>query len=99
MTHPVRIALAGTAGGYVGVVPAAAQGKAMQTIPMIGTEEVERRLASAGEDWSLLDVRDADERAQAAIDGSQQIYAGQLNDRHRDIDPSRSEEHTTELRS
>src|SRR3546814_4196275 len=62
MTHLVRIALDGIAGGYVGVVPAAAQGKAMQTIPMIGTEEVERRLASAGEDWTLRDVRDADER-------------------------------------
>src|SRR3546814_16708865 len=47
---------------------------------------VERRLASAGEDWTLLDVRDADERAQAAIEGSQHIHVGQLNDRYRDLD-------------
>src|SRR3546814_19063142 len=49
MTHLVRIELDGIAGGYVGVVPAAAQGKAMQTIPKIGNGEVESRLASAGE--------------------------------------------------
>src|SRR3546814_5295799 len=39
MTHLVRIALDGIAGGYVGVVPAAAQGKAMQPIPMIGRSD------------------------------------------------------------
>src|SRR3546814_526055 len=44
MTHLVRIALDGIAGGYVGVVPAAAQGKAMQTIPMIGTRSEGRRV-------------------------------------------------------
>ncbi|MEP2723190.1 MBL fold metallo-hydrolase [Roseibium sp.] len=89
MTHLVRIALDTIEGGYVGVVPAAAQGKAMQTIPMIGTGEVEHRLASSGEDWTLLDVRDADERAQAAIEGSQHIYVGQLNERYRDLDPAK----------
>src|SRR3546814_2881031 len=46
MTHLTRIALDRVVGGYVGVVPAAAQGKAMRNIPMIGTAEVERRLAS-----------------------------------------------------
>ena len=89
MTHLVRIALDNLEGGYVGVVPAAAQGKTMRTIPMIGTGEVERRLESAGEDWTLLDVRDADERAQAAIEGSQHIYVGQLNERFRDLDPTK----------
>lgn len=89
MTHLVRIALDNLEGGYVGVVPATAQGKTMRTIPMIGTGEVERRLESAGEDWTLLDVRDADERAQAAIEGSQHIYVGQLNERYRDLDPTK----------
>src|SRR3546814_1641209 len=37
MTHLTRIALDRVVGGYVGVVPAAAQGKAMRTLPMIGT--------------------------------------------------------------
>ena len=76
MTHLVRIALDDIEGGYVGVVPAAAQGKAMRTIPMIGTAEVERRLESDERGWTLLDVRDADERAERAIEGSQHIYVG-----------------------
>src|SRR3546814_8446711 len=70
------------------VVPAAAQGKAMRNIPMIGTAEVERRLASEEANWTLLDVRDADERSQGAIDRSQHIYIGELNERFRDLDQS-----------
>jgi hydroxyacylglutathione hydrolase len=62
MEHLVRIALDNIVGGYVGVVPAAASGKTMRSIPMIGTEEVERRLQEKPGDWTLLDVRDADER-------------------------------------
>lgn len=92
MTHLVRIALDNIVGGYVGVVPAAAQGKAMRTIPMIGTDEVERRLQSDEDGWTLLDVRDADERAQGSIGGSQHIYVGQLNERYRDLD--RSQDYT-----
>src|SRR3546814_216353 len=88
MTHLTRIALDRVVGGYVGVVPAAAQGKAMRNIPMIGTAEVERRLASEDANWTLLDVRDADERSQGAIDRSQHIYIGELNERFRDLDQS-----------
>lgn len=88
MAHLVRISLDNVAGGYVGVVPAAAQGHEMKTIPMIGTEEVEKRLEGTRDDWTLLDVRDADERSQSSIDGSQHIYVGQLNERYRDLDPA-----------
>lgn len=89
MVHLVRIALDNVAGGYVGVVPAAAQGHEMKTIPMINTEEVENRLKADNDDWILLDVRDADERADSAIDGSQHIYVGELNERYRELDPAR----------
>ena len=88
MTHLVRIALDNIQGGYVGVVPAAAQGKSMRTIPMIGTDEVERRLESDEGGWTLLDVRDADERAEGAIEGSRHIYVGELNEQYRDLDPA-----------
>ena len=88
MTHLVRIALDDIQGGYAGVVPAAAQGKPMRTIPMIGTEEVERRLESAKDSWTLVDVRDADECAQNAIEGSEHIYVGELNERYHDLDPA-----------
>jgi hydroxyacylglutathione hydrolase len=89
MEHLVRIALDNVLGGYVGVVPAAASGKRMHLIPMIDTETVERRLADGFDDWTLLDVRDADERAEESIKGSQHIYVGELNERWRDLDPSR----------
>ena len=35
-------------------------------------------------------MRDADERAATAIDGSKHIYVGELSKQWRDLDPSRS---------
>ena len=86
MTHLVRIALDNVVGGYVGVVPAAAQGRDMAMIPMIATGEVASRLENRPTGWTLLDVRDADERSASAIDGSQHICVGELNERYRDLD-------------
>ncbi|MBB3105825.1 hydroxyacylglutathione hydrolase [Psychrobacter luti] len=90
MAHLVRIAFDNIIGGYVGVVPAAAQGQEMQQTPMIDTAEVEARLINnkgkEDSNWTLLDVRDADERATTAIEGSQHIYVGQLNERWRELD-------------
>jgi hydroxyacylglutathione hydrolase len=60
----------------------------MRTIPMIGTEKVERRLEGGEDGWTLLDVRDADERAQNAIKDSKHIYVGELNEHFRDLDPA-----------
>lgn len=88
MTHLVRIALDNIVGGYVGIVPAAAQGKEMQKTPMIGTTEVEDRLNNAS-GWTLLDVRDDDERADSAIEGSQHIYVGHLNEQWHKLDKDR----------
>ncbi|MBU7580314.1 MAG: MBL fold metallo-hydrolase [Porphyrobacter sp.] len=88
MEHLVRIALDNIVGGYVGIVPAAAQGEQMQQTPMIDTEEVERRLRGR-EGWTLLDVRDADEREASAIEGSQHIYVGELNTRWNELDKDR----------
>ena len=87
MEHLVRIALDKIVGGYVGVVPAAASGKSMRSIPMISTEEVERRLQGKPGDWTLLDVRDADERKAHSIKGSRHIYVGELNEMWKDLDP------------
>ncbi|EMD81827.1 MBL fold metallo-hydrolase [Pacificimonas flava] len=88
MEHLVRIALDNVMGGYVGVVPAAAQGVEMQQTPMIDTQAVESRLKDA-DDWTLLDVRDADERAAVSIEGSRHIYVGQLNEAWRELDKDR----------
>lgn len=84
--HLVRIALDNVVGGYVGVVSAAAQAKPMEQVPMIGTAEVERRLREEASGWSLLDVRDAQERAAGAIEGSLHIYVGELHRRWAELD-------------
>lgn len=89
MTHLVRIALDDVIGGYVGVVPAAARGRKIGMIPMIGTREVQSRLNGKDTNWTLLDVRDADERAADFIDGSQHIYVGELNKHYCELDPDR----------
>ncbi|NNC59069.1 MAG: MBL fold metallo-hydrolase [Erythrobacter sp.] len=89
MEHLVRIALDNMVGGYVGVVPAAAQGLEMRSIPMVDTGTVEDRLQRGNSDWTLLDVRDADERASAAIEGSQHIYVGCLNEQWQSLDQDR----------
>jgi hydroxyacylglutathione hydrolase len=60
----------------------------MEMTPMIGTEEVKQRLAGAN-NWTLLDVRAADERSESAIEGSQHIYIGHLNERWCELDKHR----------
>lgn len=87
--HLVRIALDNIVGGYTGLVPAAAAGKGMAQIPMIATDVVQKRLEDGRDNWTLLDVRDADERSEASIEGSQHIYVGELNERWKELDESR----------
>lgn len=86
MAHLSRIGLDHVVGGYAGVVPAAANGVKMKSLPMIGTDTVKVRLDENAPGWTLLDVRDADERAAGAIDGSQHIYVGELNERWSELD-------------
>ncbi len=90
MTHLVRIGLDSIVGGYVGIVPAAAQGMKMASLPMIGTNEVQDRLERKRDDWTLLDVRDLDERRSGAIEGSDHIYVGELNSRFAELDRERA---------
>ncbi|MDE0490521.1 rhodanese-like domain-containing protein [Psychrobacter sp. A3] len=61
---------------------------------MIDTHEVNKRLNDNDTDidqknWVLLDVRDADERAADAIEGSEHIYVGHLNERWQVLDKHR----------
>ena len=90
LSHLTRIGLDHVIGGYNGVVPAAASGVTMNSIPMVGTNTVKSRLDKAEGDWTLLDVRDADEREASAIEGSEHIYVGELNERWSQLDKDRS---------
>ncbi len=89
-THLMRMALDNIIGGYTGVVPAAAQGVNMATIPMVDTDTVKARLEDGDAAWTLLDVRDANERDAAAIEGSRHIYIGELAERYQELDPNAS---------
>ena len=60
MSHLTRIGLDKLVGGYAVMVPAAANGVAMNAIPMIDTDTVELRLENGSSDWMLFDVRYAD---------------------------------------
>lgn len=86
MAHFTRIGLDNVVGGYVGIVPAAANGVRMNTIEMVDTRTVKRRLADDRKNWTLLDVRDADERSEKAIEGSRHIYVGELNEKWSELD-------------
>lgn len=89
-THLMRIGLDNIEGGYVGLVEAVASGRAFSQLPMIGVEEVKRRLEAGADGWTLLDVRAADEVEEASIEGAEHIYAGHLNERWSDLDPNRA---------
>src|SRR3546814_14633412 len=60
----------------------------MGKLPMSGAWKYEGRRAREDGNWTILDVRESDERSQAAIDRSQNIYIGELNERFRDLDQS-----------
>lgn len=87
MEHLVRIGLDNVAGGYTGVVEAVAEGRAFRALPMISTGQVRERLEADRDDWTLLDVRAADEVNENRIEGSTYIYLGHLNERWQDLDP------------
>ena len=87
MEHLSRIALDNVVGGYTGMVAAAEQGESIQQTPMIDTAEIKSRLDNDdNKNWTLLDVRDIDERTEAAIEGSEHIYVGHLNERWQELD-------------
>jgi len=62
----------------------------MANLPMIGTSEVQDRLERKRDNWTLLDVRDLDERRSSAIEGSEHIYVGELNSRFAELDRERA---------
>lgn len=66
--------------GYLAAgLPAwAAQGRAFDRVPAVGTACVAERVKQAEDGWCLLDVRDANEVAEGRIPGSRHIYAGKL---------------------
>lgn len=58
------------------------------TVAPLTPPELKRRLA-AGEDLVVLDVREDEERALCAIEGSLHIPMGELSVRHVELDPER----------
>ncbi len=81
-----RIGLDHVLGSYTGVVSAAAKGRSLQSIAMIDTATVERRLQDAQDDWILLDVRAQDEIDEYSIEGAQHVYLGHLSSKWKNLD-------------
>lgn len=63
----------------------ATAGRAFGSVPVIDAEEVSRRIAEQGNEWTLLDVRDAGEVEDGIIEGAKTIYLGELPDRLSDL--------------
>ncbi len=89
LAHMRRIGLDQVLGGYTGVVSAAAKGRSLESIAMIDTATVERRLHDGQDDWTLLDVRAQDEIEEFSIDDSQHVYLGHLNSKWNDLEKDR----------
>lgn len=81
-----RIGLDHVLGGYTGIVNAAAKGRSLQSIAMIDTATVKRRLQDALGDWILLDVRARGEIDESSIEAAQHVYLGHLNRKWNDLD-------------
>jgi len=87
--HLSRIGLDNVVGGYVGIVPAAANGVNLASVPFVTTSDVAARLAQGDSNWTLLDVRDVEERKAGSIESSAHIYVGELNERYKELDKDR----------
>ena len=90
VSHLVRMGLDTVAGGYTGIIPAAAAGVEMSQIPMVQTQTVQQRMSARHCDWTLLDVRALDEVTKAPMPEAVHFYAGELNERWRELDPGKS---------
>ena len=83
----LRIGYDNVAGGFVGIVPASADGQALHSIGIVQTRAVQERVANRRQNWILLDVRSRDEFENGHIAGATHTYAGELRDRWPKLDP------------
>ena len=86
LAHMRRIGLDSVLGGYTGIVSAAAKGRSLESIAMVDTATVERRLQDGQSDWLLLDVRAQDEIEEFSIDNTEHVYLGHLNREWKNLD-------------
>ncbi|MFO7703617.1 MAG: MBL fold metallo-hydrolase [Halopseudomonas sp.] len=77
-------------GAFTNMVGSVASGGAFASMPMVDLAGVQARIAERPDDWTLLDVRAADEVEAHPIEAARHIYVGHLNEQWRDLDPGRS---------
>ncbi len=85
-----RIGIDRVVGGAAGLLDEIAGGRAFASIPMISADEARARLSRRAHGFTLLDVRSLDEVRAAKVEGAEHIYLGHLNERVRELDPSRA---------
>jgi hydroxyacylglutathione hydrolase len=84
-----RIGYDNVCGFHAGIMPTATSDRSFDTLRMVGSDIVEKRLADR-DGWELLDVRSPDEFEDGHIDGARNIYLGHLPAKLASIDNRKS---------
>jgi hydroxyacylglutathione hydrolase len=87
--HLHRIGFDRIQGTVINMVELAARGQSFASIAFVDHQVVDKRLRGGKPNWTLLDVRSADEVEANPMPGSSHIYIGHLRDRYRELDPSK----------
>jgi hydroxyacylglutathione hydrolase len=89
-THLRRTGFDHIVGAFTDMVGAVASGRDFASLPMIDLACVRARIVDRLDDWTLLDVRAADEVEDYPIDAARHVYVGHLHEKWRDLDPAQS---------
>lgn len=77
--HLARIGFDNIAGYFALPIPGwAANALSFDAVPVVGVDEVARRVQERPSDWQLLDVRSQSEVENGVIEGSRHIYVGHV---------------------
>lgn len=67
----------------------ATEGRRFRSVPVVGVEELARRVAEPPEGWTLLDVRSLGEVREGIVAGARHVYVGELPGSLAELDPGR----------
>lgn len=89
-THLRRTGFDHIVGAFTNMVESVASGQDFASMPMVDVACVKARISEQSDNWTLLDVRSADEVDAYPIEAARHIYVGHLNKQWRDLDPTRA---------
>ncbi|GGC89217.1 MBL fold metallo-hydrolase [Halopseudomonas salina] len=89
-THLRRTGFDHIVGAFTNMVGSVANGQDFASMSLVDVACVKARMTEQSGDWTLLDVRAADEVDAYPIEAARHIYVGHLNKHWRDLDPTRA---------